>query len=100
MNISTARSSGSIAAGAANVVIAQGTLLRGVMAISDGTNAATVILYDNASAASGTVLAKVVATSTQGTNTILFPAPIKADNGIVAAITGTGTPTGIVYHGG
>lgn len=100
MNLSTARSSGSIAAAAATVVSAQRTLLRGLMVISDGTNTATGIVYDNASAASGTVLARATATTTQGFSYVSFPAPVQAENGITIAVTGTGTPTAIVYFGG
>ena len=99
MSLGSARSSGSIAAGATTVVVAQSTLLRGIAAVSDGTNVATVIAYDNASASSGTILAKVSASATQGQQYVNFATPIKAENGITVAVTGTGTPTAIVYTG-
>ncbi len=93
-----AKSSGLVAATAATAVMAQPTILSGVTAISDGTNDATVIVYDNASAASGTVLAKVYADSTVGSNTVIFATPVKAEAGITISVTGTNSG-GIVYYG-
>ena len=68
---------------------------------SDGTNACSVVLYDNASAASGIVLAKVSigAASLKTTEEVVFTNPVRASNGIYADVTGTGAGY-IVYFGG
>lgn len=80
--------------------IGRGTLTA-VTAISDSTNVATVVIYDNASgAASGTILAKVNGTVNTGSNSIALVTPIRCDNGIVAVVSGAGTPQAIVYYGG
>lgn len=58
----------------------------------DGTNAASVILYDNATAASGTVLAKLLL-SASSDSCIVFdggPEGIECSNGIYADVAGTG----------
>lgn len=89
-------SSGLKTAGAA---IATGRNRINAITLIGGSTASSVILYDNASAASGTVLAKV----TQGTNLvtthIVFENPVVCENGIYANVTGTGAEY-IVYYGG
>ena len=66
--------------------------------ITDGTNAATVSLYDNTSAASKiAVQGKCVGASL--TNHYIFENPVIMENGIYADVTGTGA-TFIVYYGG
>lgn len=67
---------------------------------SDGTNACSVVLYDN-TAASGTVLAKVTigAASLKTTEQVVFMNPVRAENGIYADVTGTGAGY-IVHYGG
>lgn len=90
-----ATSSGRKTADAA--IAARPCLLKSVILEGDGTNAATVILYDNASAASGTVLAKLLL-SAVGTATDKVPMyaafeskdGIECNNGIYADVTGTG----------
>ena len=67
-------------------IVADGALLWGVQCNSGGT--ATV--YDNATAASGTVLA--VATVA---DTVFFNQPIAANAGLYLSMTGTGA---IVYY--
>lgn len=93
-----AKSSGLISTTAATVITTGKAILSGITVITDNTNTATVTVYDNASAASGTVLAKVTATSTTGANSIAFVTPVMAENGLVISVTGTGS-TGIVYYG-
>lgn len=59
--------------------------------LTDGTNAATVVLYDNASAASGTVLAKAICAGADRTMFIsMDDNGCEASNGIYADVTGTG----------
>ena len=85
---------------AADAVIATGrNRLNAVTLIGDGTNASSVILYDNPSAASGTVLAKVTSGATQGMVHMLFDNPVVAETGIYADVTGTGAGY-VVYFGG
>lgn len=66
--------------------------------LTDGTNAATVEIYDNTSA-TGTkrVVGKCVGTGL--INHIIFENPVLFENGIYVDITGTGA-TCIVFFGG
>lgn len=67
--------------------------LTGLILEGDGTNAATVVLYDNASTASGTILYKMMLKASS--NDLVYPAVIPDGgidclNGIYADVTGTG----------
>lgn len=95
MSKSSALSSGLLAAGTTTVV-SRKSLLNGVVAISDGTNTATVTVYDNASTATGTVLAKAVATSAAPTSSNFTTNHVRADNGITVVVAGTGSGA-IIY---
>ncbi len=66
-------------------------LLKSVILEGDGTNACSVILYDNASAASGTVLAKLLLPASS-TMCIVFENAngIIANSGVYADVAGTG----------
>lgn len=71
--------------------------LNALTVITDGTNDASVVLYDN-TAASGTVLAKI---SCDGTNNSEFQGwnlAVRCVNGIYADVTGTGA--GYIVHYG
>lgn len=72
-------------------IVARPALLKSVILEGDGTNACNVILYDNASAASGNILAKVLLQAS-GPTCIVFQSSdgIEANNGIYADVTGTG----------
>ena len=95
----TAISSGIKNAGTVQVYTGKG-ILSGVTAISDSTNVATVIIYDNAAGdTSGNVLAKTNATVNTGSNCLTLATPIRCDLGITISVTGVGTPQGIVYYG-
>lgn len=91
-------SSGLLSAGTTTITTGR-AVLSGVMVISDSTNSATITVYDNPAAASGTVLAKCTATITTGANSIAFVTPVRADTGITVSVSGTGTPTGLIYWG-
>lgn len=80
-------------------IIAYKNRINAITLITDGTNAASVVVYDNASAASGTVAAKVTAAGAQNTVHIIFENPVLCENGIYADVTGTGAAY-IVYFGG
>lgn len=73
--------------------------INAITLIADGTNAASVVVYDNPSAASGLVLAKVTALAGEGTVHVIFENPVVAENGLYADVTGTGAGY-IVYFGG
>lgn len=89
MPFNPATSSGRKTADAA--IAARPCLLKSAILEGDGTNACTVILYDNASAASGTVLAKLLLQAS-GPMYVDFNSNdgILASNGIYADVTGTG----------
>lgn len=75
--------------------------LRGLSVIADGTNAATVILYDNASAASGTVLAKVVVDATLTYADLNLPAAgVICNEGIYLDVSGTGAECVVYFDRG
>lgn len=94
-----ARSSGLLSAGTTTVSNTANTL-SGVIVLSDGAmDDATITVYDHASAASGTVLAKLVATAAIGSNSLALATPIRAENGLTVVVAGTGTPTGIILYG-
>lgn len=62
-----------------------------------GTNDAVAVLYDNASAASGTVVGKGVCDAVgQSSFSITFPNPIWCENGLYLDVTGTGCEV-VVY---
>lgn len=66
--------------------------------ITDGTNAATVSLYDNTSAANKiAVQGKCVGANLEAH--YIFENPVIMENGIYADVTGTGA-TFIVFYGG
>lgn len=80
------------------VIMAMPGRLMGCLVLADGTNAATITLYDNASAASGTVLAKYVVDATLTSEAPTLPSEgIICNNGIYADVTGTGAEF-IVYY--
>ena len=95
----TAQSSGLLAAGTTNITAGRG-VLSAVHAISDGTNVATITVYDNGSgAASGTILAKVNGSVTTGSNGAIWTTPVRYEFGLVAVVSGAGAPQGIVFYG-
>lgn len=74
-----------VADGAVN---ARACRLHSIQVIADGTNAATAILYDNASAASGTVVAKIIVDATATYED--FYCDVECKNGLYLDLTGTG----------
>jgi hypothetical protein len=65
--------------------------------ITDGTNAATCLLYDNASAASGDVIAKDWVPGALISNRLIWAYPRKVNAGIYVDITGTGASCIVEY---
>ncbi|KKN72800.1 hypothetical protein LCGC14_0406550 [marine sediment metagenome] len=78
-------------------IVAVAAQLGGILIITDGTNDATVILYDNATAASGTKLWEAKVPGSDEYGGCMFPEPVEAMNGIYADLTGTGASC-IVYY--
>lgn len=72
--------------------------INAITLITDGTNAASVVVYDNTTAASK-VAAKVTAAGAQNTMHVIFENPVLCENGIYADVTGTGAAY-IVFFGG
>jgi hypothetical protein len=84
---------------AASALISTGrNRINSVSLIGDGTNACTLTLYDNTSAA-GKVAAVVRCRTTDQQNHIIFTFPISMENGIYASLGGVGGNY-IVYYGG
>jgi len=73
------------------------SLLAGILVITDGSNPATVILYDN-TAASGKKLFEAVVAGASNAALFMFDTHVQAENGIYLDIGGTGASC-IVYRG-
>lgn len=71
--------------------------LRGANLFGDGTNSCTLTIYDNASAASGTVLAKLQLQAAGNVDELDGSYSIVATKGIYASLSGSGSPSFIVY---
>lgn len=94
-----ATSSGLKTADAA-ILAMPGTLM-GLTVLTDGTNDATVILYDNASAASGTVLAKLKVPGAElSKELVVAECGIVANHGIYADVEGDGAEYIVQYTAG
>ena len=74
-----------------------GGYIAGVEIITDGTNDVKLILYDNASAASGTVLFEGTVLGGSHFGGRVWSYPVIYDNGIYADITGTGASYIVEY---
>jgi hypothetical protein len=78
------------ASSATGYVVKTGVLFS-LSAFADGTNAATVTIYDNESAASGTILAQVIVKAGDRMNTINLPnSGVIFNSGLYIAVSGTG----------
>ena len=83
----------------ADAAIAVGRNRINAVTLIGGSTTSSVILYDNATTASGTVIAKATQPTNLTTTHIIFDNPIIAENGVYADVTGTGAEY-IVYFGG
>lgn len=97
MASSTALSSGPIATGVTTVLATGRGLLNSINVTTDGTNAATVTVYDN-TAASGKVIAVLAVPGASLSGWANFARPIRTDIGLTVLVAGTGA-TGYVNHG-
>jgi hypothetical protein len=67
------------------------TTLCGILVIADGTNPATVTLYNNKEAASGTLLwPPIVIAAGEYYGGAMFPFILSADQGVYISVSGTG----------
>jgi hypothetical protein len=78
-------------------IVGVSALLTDVAVFTNGTNAVTVICYDNATAASGTEIAKIIVPGASYSGGIVIPAPVLAMNGIYCSLSGTGGSMIIFY---
>lgn len=65
--------------------------------LTDGTNDATAIVYDNATTNSGTVLAKLIVAGESRSGSLLVDCGILANRGIYLAVSGTGAEAIVHY---
>jgi hypothetical protein len=72
--------------------------LAGLQVTTNGSADATVTLYDNASAASGTVLAKMVVFGGLQVDYRQWPIPVQAVAGIYAVVSGTDAGYTVEYY--
>jgi hypothetical protein len=72
-------------------------ILAGVQIITDGVNDATVIIYDNTSAAGNEVFKQVVTGTDDSIPYTLPDGGVRCDNGIYIDVAGTGAAF-IVYY--
>ena len=79
------------------VISARPAKIVGVQVIADGTNAATLILYDNASAASGTAANKIVVDAGATYENFYIDGGVVCNNGIYADVSGTGAEYIVFY---
>ena len=96
MSTSSSIASGAIGPGTVTVVNRK-SLLNSFALTGDGTNAATAIIYDNASAASGKVLASLRVLAGGETVHQEFTYPIRADEGLTVIVTGIGAVATVAY---
>lgn len=79
------------------VIVAKPCIYWGMSAGADGTNAATVILYDNEAAASGTVIDKVIVDATATREGSAPAIGVICNKGIYLDIGGIGAEV-VVYY--
>jgi hypothetical protein len=87
-------SSGKLSASA--LVTSGTTYLAAVHVITDGTNAATVTVYDNTSAA-GTIVYQVTVDGANYYGGRVWTSPVKLSTGVYCAISGTGAGAFVEY---
>ena len=82
------RSSGILNASA--VIVARAARLTDIAIYTDGSNDVTVICYDNATTAAGTVIYKVIVPGAGKNGGAFIPVPVRAAAGIYCSMAGTG----------
>lgn len=79
-------------------IVTTSVLVTGVLIITNGTDNAAIIVYDNASAATGTVLFKGTVAGAANFGGATWETPVRAKNGIYVDITGTDAAYIIYYN--
>lgn len=79
-------------------ILARPGYFHGIEIITDGTNDASVIVYDNASAASGTIVFQGTIKGINNFGGVIFIDPVEMFNGIYIDMTGTGMSYIIYYR--
>jgi hypothetical protein len=87
--------SGQLAAGT-TAVYAKPAILTGLQ-VTPAAADATLTIYDNASAASGTIVAQMLVKASTSSQHIPLTIGVGCNNGVTAALSGTGA-TAIVYY--
>ena len=81
-------------------ITAKAGVMDGIIVTTDGTNAVTLDIYDNATAASGTKLIPTLTITTSASNrtfALTFTRPVHYVNGIYVNETCSGTVAYMVY---
>lgn len=94
---STAVSSGALASGSTTTLMTGKGTLNSLQLIGDGTNAATVTVYDELSA-TGKVLAVLSLPATGVCTSIVFVNALRADIGLTVVVGGTGGNAYVGYN--
>ena len=81
------------------VIVSEGNAKRlcGVLVLTDGSNNATITLYDSSTGATGKILFKATIPAASRFGGAMFNIPVRASQGIYAQISGTGASY-IVYY--
>lgn len=82
---------------ASAVVLAQKGFLFGCLVETNGTNAVTLTLYDNATTNSGKILRKIIVPGANNYGGFEFPVGVEASNGIYALVSGTGAAFWVTF---
>lgn len=93
----TLKSSGALSAAANQVVAARNARICSIQLITDGTNNASVQVFDNASASSGQVVCRVECTGADRYQHWSHDTGVEASNGLTVTVTGTGAVAIIHY---
>lgn len=92
----TSISSGALASGSTTVLFTGHNFLNTIVVNSDGTNTATVTVYDN-TAASGKVLVSFSVSGANLNGAFEPKFPIRADTGLTVVVAGTGATAYVMY---
>lgn len=79
-------------------ISARPSRIMAIQVLADGTNAATLTVYDNASAASGTEVSKVIVDAGLTYELFYIDGGVQCNNGIYASVSGTGAAYIIFYQ--
>lgn len=95
-NKTTALTSGSLAAGTTTLFNGRSTV-NSIQIVGDGTNPASVIIYDSTSG-TGKQVAAIGIPAGQVHDSIVYVNALRCENGITAVVTGTGGAAHIGYN--